>query len=184
MVIVTLNMPDEFYNRVNNYYDTNFGYDIYTQLYTFLFHELEKCEDYPTTKPPAKPKPSIRCSGHKNSDYMLVVTYPDKTTLQVSDTFENLSKILKEWSKYSFSKDKKEDVLSKFDKSKVSNINKSYNKWEVRKNINKTKYHFGYYDSIDKAINVKRFLESRNWDLKYLDERELLEKVAEGRDEI
>lgn len=180
MVVVNLNIPDEYYNKMNNYFLTNFGYNIHTHLYAVVLNEVEKCEDYPATEPEVKPKPSIRNNPNNPEQFTLYVTYPDNSKQQVNGEFNFISQVLIEWSKYSFEKDKREKVLTKFDKTKYEYITQNNGLWDVRRNFDGKNYHFGLYENLNDALLVRNFLIKKDWDLKYMGDKHKLLDIAKG----
>ena len=166
MARIDLNIPDHLLNQLNNFYIDNFGYEIKTQFYNFLFAELEKCKESSTEKPVPQPVPTI---SYDRKNYSLIVKYPDGSRSMIKcGSYEECIDLLNEWSKYSYSKDKKDKVYFKFGR-KIQNVTKtSTGRWKVSKNPNnKGEKRFGTYDTFDDAHTVKKFLEKHNWDLKY-----------------
>ena len=53
----------------------------------------------------------------------------------------------------------------------MKNVNYHEGKWQVRKQINGKKYHFGTFDSYDEAVTHKEFVEMSGWDLFYIKKR-------------
>lgn len=163
-----LSIPTNELNKLNNFYLSEFGYEIHTQLLNFIHEELKRCKNYPEDKPEPMPKPSIKT---RNGEYMLMVEYPDEERLRI--TVENYSeavKLLNEWSKYSFSKEGRDKVLMKYYPEKIPCIQVSTNnKYCIKKYPEGTNrvYQFGCYDTIEDACLVKQFLVEHNWDLKY-----------------
>ena len=88
MASLALMIPDEYYNKLNNHYIENFGYDIHTQFFNYILQELEKCET--TSEEREFPKPSIGVKGEK---FQIRIKYPEGhfSTLVVSSALKSSS---------------------------------------------------------------------------------------------
>lgn len=112
MASLALMIPDEYYNKLNNHYIENFGYDIHTQFFNYILQELEKCES--TSEEREFPKPYITKDGDK---FEMGIQYSDGTVSTMrTTTYEEAIERMNEWSKYSFNKDDKDKVYQKFQK--------------------------------------------------------------------
>ena len=168
MAQININLPSDKLNRLNNFYLSEYGYDIHTQLVNFVEDELAKASEYPTTAPEEHPIPTI--FRDKRGYYSFEVTYPDgKRLLTSHKDYSLLLNLWNEWSVTGFDIDERENILAKVLPEKVRNIQykSGRRKYIVVKEIDGKKYHFGQYASFEEAFLVKKFLEKKDWDLKY-----------------
>lgn len=173
MAQIRINIPDEYFNRLNNFYIDNFGYEIHTPIQNFIREELERCGDYSTEKPKKVPIPSIVKDSGGKYPYFLTVRYPDGSKSMISvKSFELAMEMWNEWSKYSFDKKNHRDVALKFKHENDSRVMgmriKGRNgKFRVRCRREKSDKYFGSYSTVEDAVIVREFLTEHNWDMKY-----------------
>ena len=171
MGVIQLNVPDEHLNRLNNFYITTFGYEIHTQLLNFIDHELKKIPDDYEMKPvEPQPIPSIHYDvTRQSSPYYLEIKYPDGSKKYTrGSSYDDVLRIMNEWSKHSFSKETKIKSILKInpDDRRCIHRMKEGNKFMVRTKEGNCSKRFGNYNLEDAKI-VRNFLVEKDWDPKY-----------------
>lgn len=161
-----MNIPQKYYNQLNNFYIDNFGYEIHTQINNFLYNELKQCMDCSSEDPQKQPLPAIQ----KYKDKVIFhVKYPNGKRAEIlCEDYLEATEVWNEWAKYSFDINKRNKVFAKFFPERIPYIQKSGDEWVIVKTIDGVKRHFGTYSSLDDAVKVRTFLEEQGWDLKYM----------------
>lgn len=165
METVKCYIPDENFNQLNNFYLENYGYDIFTQIQIYLNREMKKCTDYSTE--PAPEHPTARLHDRTSVEgYTLNILYPDGSRRIISGEYDDVLEVWEEWSKYSFDKEAKDEVILKI-RGRVPNIQRYKDRFMISKIIDGKKISFGIYDTFGEAKIVRDYLAGHDWDLKY-----------------
>lgn len=163
-----LTLPPTLFEKLNNFYLSEYGYDIHTQLLLYLFNEYNKIKDEPPLEGEDIPYPLIKKVG--GNSWVVCVDYSDgeKRSIYVP-SWEDAFDVIMEWSKHSFDKHfhKPEQEIVPPVQMDRTNIHISEDRYRVRKRIDGKYLNFGFYTSIEEARIVRDFLVTEDWDSKY-----------------